>query len=234
MQNTNLPHSRAASRASARAAHQTLIETNPQSLLSLASLERQVANKPIFTRRMLEQAAKNVEQARKNQKTIQINGIYPNVRAKIWPVPGAGPAFGVDIDFQKRFTMADDGQEALPYILHVIDGQRFDADSIVCTNTITPNSSNALRRRAQKESPDPNKMDYLKKMEHKWAATSQWASIKKKLVTMASEVEIKNIVCIGLGKMPIFRDQAVCSGNGIAHQHVCTHPPRAVYRTPPG
>ncbi|KAF2249719.1 hypothetical protein BU26DRAFT_563616 [Trematosphaeria pertusa] len=208
---------RPVSMAVAKAAHEKEYLINyPQALISLTDFERDFAGQRIFTRSLLEQAASDVDQARRDEDTpIVVEGVRGDFY-EIWPYGGVS-SYGAHLAWKKYSDFA----LAQPTAYLIVPN--LNIGSVTQTDTLGPGENAAWSR--AKRTREPREMGRIRQMEQEWLASAQWAQMKKSLAALAGKAQVKNIVCIAMGPMFSF-DYSKTNGTGDtfcrerAHQHL--------------
>lgn len=167
-------------------------------LRNIAALDKMREGQPLFTRALLEQAAKDVEM-------LQDPGNW-KVKISIPHVLGDG-VFTTEVPFDQyhprtlRFVRSLEMVEVepvgacAPYDV----AQDWNINRITATDTLKPNDSEQPLRQLVATLPDPPDLQEVRAIEAELLGSPFWANLKPQLEHMP--VRIDNIVCVALGDL---------------------------------
>jgi hypothetical protein len=163
-------------------------------------------NKPLFTRTLLEKAAKDVEQAR-DPKGWDSTIVIPHVRGHGSLTVKIPDRYCLrDLQFSHAFDTSRLYGACAPYF---ICPDR-DGTQVASEHTLKPNEPQHPLRQLIARSPDPPRMQEMQAQEVELLASSFWEALKLRLEKLYIKVE--NFVCAALGNAYLC-DKG--TGNGI-------------------
>ncbi|CAO2650145.1 Nn.00g014370.m01.CDS01 [Neocucurbitaria sp. VM-36] len=173
-------------------------EYGPRVLVDVKSFEATMGNEPIFTRALIEQAAKQVEQirSRHSQTEKQLLKI-PHLLgggADIVHIPSC-PSPAVTLSWRHTFSLADKGGKSAPYHIR----QKDTGTNLIMTETLKPDDPNHPVRKHVAHMQDPPEMEDMERFEAILLASPFWVRVKQCVDTL--QVEVKNIVCMAMGSL---------------------------------
>jgi hypothetical protein len=177
------------------------VEEFPQSLLDIASFECIIGNEPIFTRELLETAAKSVDEAR-NSATCHETIVIPHVLGgDARMIQGSAAPYGKNLRFTSSWCMFEVDGKSSPYSIV----EERDPTAVTSQHTLEPgDGSHPLRQQIMQMRTTVDEQLQLKAMEAKLLSGSTWMELQKLLLKLPAKVD--NIVTIALGS-PFKNDQ---------------------------
>jgi hypothetical protein len=177
------------------------VEEFPQNLLDIASFECIIGNEPIFTRELLETAAKSVDEAR-NPATCQETIVIPHVLGgDAHMIEGSAAPHSKNLRFTSFWCMFEVDGKSPPY--SVVDER--NPFAVTSQHTLKPDhASHPLRQQIMQMRTTVDEQLQLKAMEAKLLSRSAWVELQK--LRLKLPVKVDNIVTIALGS-PFKHDQ---------------------------